>query len=93
MFADLDAAPALCRVSAAEAELLFSPRRPIVLLRRGDASVAVSVAPGQTKAVRFPLPAAPWPLPAGFHTLGVVVAEDAGEVWTRETPLGPQAGR
>jgi hydrogenase maturation protein HypF len=47
MVADLDAARALCRVSDAEAQLLCSPRRPIVLLRRGEPpGVAPSVAPG-----------------------------------------------
>ncbi len=65
---------------------------PVALETGGERTGAVSVAPGQTKAVRFPLPDAPWPLPAGFRALGVVVAEDAGEVWTRETPLGPQGG-
>jgi hydrogenase maturation protein HypF len=47
MTADLDGVRRLCRVSDAEAALLTSPEAPIVLLeRRPDADVAVSVAPG-----------------------------------------------
>jgi hydrogenase maturation protein HypF len=47
MVADLDAARRLCRVDDAEAALLTSQARPIVLLaRRPDAEVAASVAPG-----------------------------------------------
>jgi hydrogenase maturation protein HypF len=47
MVADLDAVRQLCRVDDAEAALLTSPARPIVLLaRRQDADVAASVAPG-----------------------------------------------
>jgi hydrogenase maturation protein HypF len=50
MVADLEAARALCQVDPAEAAMLRSPRRPIVLLRRrppgSGAAVAASVAPG-----------------------------------------------
>jgi hydrogenase maturation protein HypF len=50
MVADLAAARALCQAGPAEAALLTSPRRPIVLLRRrppgSGAAVAASVAPG-----------------------------------------------
>jgi hydrogenase maturation protein HypF len=47
MTPDLAAARRLCQVSDAEAALLTSPARPIVLLpRRPDAKVAGSVAPG-----------------------------------------------
>ena len=47
MVPDLEAARRLCRVGDAEAELLESPRRPIVLLRRlSDADIARGVAPG-----------------------------------------------
>ena len=47
MVADLAAAEALAHVSGAERELLLSPARPIVLLRRlAGARVAPSVAPG-----------------------------------------------
>jgi hydrogenase maturation protein HypF len=47
MVAGLDAARALCEVSPAEAGLLQSPARPIVLLRRAArARVADAVAPG-----------------------------------------------
>jgi hydrogenase maturation protein HypF len=49
MVADLDAARALCRVSGAEADLLTSPARPIVLLARraggGRAALADLIAP------------------------------------------------
>jgi len=50
MVADLDTARALGQVDPAEAAMLTSPRRPIVLLRRrppgSGAAVAASVAPG-----------------------------------------------
>ena len=47
MTAGLDAARRLCQVDDAEADLLASPARPIVLLAcRPDAAVAASVAPG-----------------------------------------------
>jgi hydrogenase maturation protein HypF len=46
MVADLDAAAGICVVEACEAELLESPRRPIVLLRRRPgAPIAEPVAP------------------------------------------------
>ena len=47
MVRSLDEARAIAAVSPAEAELLASPERPIVLLaRRADAALAPSVAPG-----------------------------------------------
>jgi hydrogenase maturation protein HypF len=47
MVADVDAAATLCEVSPAERELLASPRRPIVLLRkRPTCDIADEVAPG-----------------------------------------------
>src|SRR6267378_708412 len=47
MVTDLAAARALCGIADAEARLLTSPARPIVLLaRRADAAIAVEVAPG-----------------------------------------------
>jgi len=47
MAADLTAARQLCEVSPAESDLLLSPARPIVILRRRPgAGVACSVAPG-----------------------------------------------
>jgi len=50
MVADVAGARALCRVDPAEEAMLASPRRPIVLLRRGPegagTAVAPSVAPG-----------------------------------------------
>lgn len=46
MVQDLDTARRLCQVSADEAELLSSPRRPIVLVRkRDDCPIAKAVAP------------------------------------------------
>jgi hydrogenase maturation protein HypF len=47
MVRDLAMGHALCRISEAEAQLLASPARPIVLVsRRGEAPVAGEVAPG-----------------------------------------------
>ena len=56
MVRDVAAARALCVVSAAEADLLASPARPIVLLaRRADSGVAHDVAPAQrTLGVMLP---------------------------------------
>jgi hydrogenase maturation protein HypF len=56
MLPDLSAVQALCVVGEAEAELLLSRRRPIVLLaRRPEAAVATAVAPGQhTLGVMLP---------------------------------------
>jgi hydrogenase maturation protein HypF len=50
MVGDLNSARALCEIDTAEEELLMSPRRPIVLLRkRGSAFVADEVAPGNPR--------------------------------------------
>jgi hydrogenase maturation protein HypF len=50
MVADLDAAEALCEVSALERDVLTSPARPILLLRkRPDVPVAPGVAPGRSE--------------------------------------------
>lgn len=52
MLADVDAARSLCMVSAAEAEVLRSPARPIVLLHRraeGTGPIADAVAPQSTR--------------------------------------------
>ncbi len=46
MARDLATARAALRVSPAEAELLLSPARPIVLLERGDAELPGALAPG-----------------------------------------------
>ncbi|HEV2918645.1 MAG TPA: carbamoyltransferase HypF, partial [Actinomycetota bacterium] len=61
MVADLDGARALGEVGPAEAAMLASPRRPIVLLARrppkGRAAVAASVAPGnRSLGVMLPYP-------------------------------------
>jgi hydrogenase maturation protein HypF len=59
MVADLDAAARLCVIDAAEASVLESRRRPIVLLRRRrDAAVARAVAPGN-RALGLMLPYTP----------------------------------
>ncbi|MDR2609995.1 MAG: carbamoyltransferase HypF [Clostridiales Family XIII bacterium] len=55
MFADADSVRGYCSVSAAEAELLTSPKRPIVLLEitQGDGSFVSSLAPGVCGSSRF----------------------------------------
>ncbi|QQR75006.1 MAG: carbamoyltransferase HypF [Holophagales bacterium] len=59
MVRDVDAARALCAVSADEAELLASPQAPIVLLERlAQASLAPGVAPGNPR-VGIMLPTSP----------------------------------
>jgi hydrogenase maturation protein HypF len=59
MVADLDAARELATISAAEARLLLSPARPIVLLRRRpDTTLAEAVAPGNP-LIGIMLPYAP----------------------------------
>lgn len=50
MVADVSSARALCEINPPEEELLMSPRRPIVLLRKRPAScVANEVAPGNSR--------------------------------------------
>ena len=59
MVADLDAAAELCRVGSAEARLLASPSRPIVLLTRRDGTrVAEGVAP-DNRMLGLMLPSSP----------------------------------
>ncbi len=59
MVGDLDAARALCHLSEAEARLLASPQRPIVLAhRRADAPIAAGVAPGN-RNLGIMLPSSP----------------------------------
>ncbi|HUQ15420.1 MAG TPA: S8 family serine peptidase [Gemmatimonadales bacterium] len=53
----------------------------------------VSIAPGQTASVRFRLPPAPWPAPPGFAPLGVILARDGEQVWTRESGFAGRSGR
>ena len=59
-----------------------------------DSAVAVAAADGTGElrlqrrargAARFPLPASPWPLPAGFSPMGVVLVREGEQVWTRES--------
>ena len=54
---------------------------------------AASIAPGQRASVRFRLPAEPWPLPAGFAPLGVILAREGEQVWTRETDFPERSAR
>jgi hypothetical protein len=53
----------------------------------------VSIAPGQTASVRFRLPPAPWLAPPGFAPLGVILARDGEQVWTRESGFAGRSGR
>lgn len=53
----------------------------------GDASRELQLAPGARAAVRFTLPASPWPLPDGFFPLGQGVVISDGFRWTREAGL------
>lgn len=74
---DLAAARRLCEVSAAEASLLTSAERPIVLLaRRPDAAVAPAVAPG-TPSLGLMLPAAPLHVLVARGMHGPLVATSA----------------
>jgi hypothetical protein len=59
-----------------------------------DSAIAVAPAEGTGElrlqpaargAVRFRLPPSPWPLPERFSPLGVVLARDGTQVWTRES--------
>jgi subtilisin family serine protease len=59
-----------------------------VVLARSD-SGAGTVAPHATATAEFKLPAAPWPLSAGFVPLGLLVARADGRSWTREVELAP----
>ena len=61
--------------------------RPTVLETDGQRTASASLAPGQSKTVRFALARPPGRLPKGFQPLGVAVVHSAGEVWTRETAL------
>lgn len=53
----------------------------------GGASHDLHLAPGARAAVRFTLPASPWPLPEGFFPLGQGIAIAGGFRWTREAGL------
>ncbi len=62
---------------------------PLALSAGADRTAEVSLAPGQAKTIRFPLPdTSPWALPSGFGLLGAVVAYSGGDVWTSETSFG-----
>jgi hypothetical protein len=66
---------------------------PAALETDGQRTAALSLGSGQSKRVRFTLGQPPWPLPEGFHPLGVLIAHSAGQAWTRETGLDSAAGR
>jgi hypothetical protein len=53
----------------------------------------ISIGAGQHASVRFPLPAAPWPMPQGFAPLGVILARVGEQVWTRESGFAESSGR
>jgi hydrogenase maturation protein HypF len=90
MVGDVSAAESLCEVSAGERELLLSPRRPIVLLRkRPDLDLAEGVAPGNPYlGVMLPytplhhlllhaLPAVPLVMTSGNQSDEPIAYEDA----------------
>jgi hypothetical protein len=54
-------------------------------LREADSTI--TVAPGQTAAAGFSLPASPWPLGDGFFPLAVLVARADERSWAREGGL------
>jgi subtilisin family serine protease len=56
-----------------------------VAVAAADGSGELRLKPGEKGAVRFRLPEAPWPLPAGFSPLGVVLVRAGEQVWTRES--------
>ncbi len=58
-----------------------------IVLARSDKSADTVAAHGTTTAT-FKLPAAPWPMGAGFVPLGLLVARADGRSWTREIELG-----
>ena len=57
-----------------------------VVLSRAD-SGSGSIAPKATAAATFALPESPWPLPAQFVPLGLLVVRADGRSWTREIEL------
>ena len=57
-----------------------------VVLARSD-SGAGTIAPRATATASFALPDSPWPLPARFVPLGLLVARADGRSWTREVEL------
>lgn len=58
-----------------------------------DAGGELTIGARQRGAVRFRLPPSPWPLPAGFAPLGVILVRDGDRVWTRESGLAEGTGR
>jgi subtilisin family serine protease len=57
-----------------------------VVLARSD-SGATTIAPRASASATFSLPDTPWPLPARFVPLGLLVARAEGRSWTREVEL------
>jgi subtilisin family serine protease len=59
----------------------------------GEDARQVRLAPGERAALRFRMPASPWPLPDGFFPLGKAVVMDGDTPWSRQaglpTPIGP----
>jgi hypothetical protein len=85
------AEPGATEAWKARAAIRLYAGEPVALKTGGERTQALSLAPAQTRAVRFPLPDSPWPLPSGFGLLGVVVAQAGDDVWTRETSFGAAA--
>ncbi|HET7024062.1 MAG TPA: S8 family serine peptidase [Gemmatimonadales bacterium] len=56
-------------------------------------SAPLTVAPGATRSIRFPVPQVAWIMDAGFAPLGVITAQvGAAPIWVRELHLGSPAG-
>ncbi|HEU5358824.1 MAG TPA: S8 family serine peptidase, partial [Gemmatimonadales bacterium] len=71
---------------------LYADPDSAVPFRAGTAA-PVTVAPGASATVRFPMPVLGWTLDPGFSPLGVLTAQVAGgPVWTRELQLGAPMG-
>ncbi|HEX2219586.1 MAG TPA: S8 family serine peptidase [Gemmatimonadales bacterium] len=58
-----------------------------------DASGELTLAARSSGSSRFRLPPSPWPLPAGFAPLGVVLVRQGDRVWTRESGFAEGTGQ
>ncbi|MGH7591266.1 MAG: S8 family serine peptidase, partial [Gemmatimonadales bacterium] len=59
----------------------------------GRSLASLTVAPGTTRSVRFPIPTVAWTMDPGFVPVGVITAQVGAEpLWVRELQLGPPAG-
>jgi hypothetical protein len=48
---------------------------------------SVALGPSETKTIALEQPRAPWPMSAGYHPLGLLVAQSGEQRWTREFGL------